>query len=371
MARTIISGSVVQAASAPLQGRTNTPINTEGVVESVEDVIALISPYETPFFSQLEKVPVNDVRHYWMEDELRAPVRNNAKILGWEPQSGEYAGSTPGMKQNFTQLFTETARVSESMRRVDTYGRGDELDYQVMKRGREIRRDVEASLLAQQNGTAPVNSTAFNATFPNIPTTSAVAAIMAGACNLIDAGNQSVGGGAGAIGGVAGDGATQITYTAGTARAFTETLLLAAQKLAYDAGGDPTQVILVPALAQKMATFAYIDPTAGVASRTREISGTDDQSVLVNAVDIYKSPYGTLAVVIDRFAVGGLSGETADATALIVDPGMWAVGTLRPMQSEPLAKTGDNSKALLTAEYTLIHRNTKASAAIRNLNPAL
>ena len=361
MARTIITAT----PATGLTGSTITTTTTEGVVESVEDIIELISPWETPFISALEKVGVNDVVHYWQEDELRAAVRNNAKQQGYEPSAAaDWSTSTPGMKQNWVQLFTETARVSGTAARVQWYGRGDPMDYEVMKRGREVRRDVEASCLGDQNGVAPVVAAAAG-TYPNAPGTGTVARL-AGVGRLIDAANQLFGG-SGAVSGTAGS-AAGLSVTTGTTRAFTETLLLQAQKAAYDQGGNPTTAIMMPYLAQIMANFAYIDPTGGLnATRARILQGAKE-STLINVVDIYKSPYGTLAVLIDRYAQGALSGESDEGHVAIVDPDLWALGVLREMQSEPLAKTGDNEKRLLTAEYTLINRATKGAAYIRDLD---
>lgn len=368
MARTLITGIPANSVAA----RTQNTLNTEGVVESVEDIVELISPYETPFYSQIEKGPVNDAIHYWQEDELAVPVRTG-RVQGWEPQAQtDWQTSTPGMKSNYVQLFTRTARVAGSARAVDLYGRGDELDFQVMKRGRELRRDIEATLLGAQAAVPPTAGTDSNAVMPHLP--NGTGAVMNGAPLLINTACQSVGA-TGTWTGQAGGDATGVRLVKnvnGTNRALTEVIFLAAQKLTYDEGGMPTQAIMSAYHASVMANFAYIDPTTGSGLnggvRIRQLANDTE---IVNVVDMYKSPYGTLAVLIDRFVQGAVSGDTAnEGVILMVDPDMWKIGTLREMQSMPLAKTGDNDKALVLAECTLIHRNTKAGAAIHDLNTA-
>jgi hypothetical protein len=47
---------------------------------------------------------------------------------------------------------------------------------------------------------------------------------------------------------------------------------------------------------------------------------------------------------------------------------MWAVGTLRALKIEPLAKTGDSEKFQAIAEKTLICRNQRASAIVADLS---
>jgi hypothetical protein len=365
MARTLITGVPASSVAA----RTQQTVNTEGVVESVEDIIELISPYETPFFSQIEKGGVNDAIHYWQEDELAAPKRTGT-IQGWEPvAAAAWETSTPGMKSNYVQLFLRTARVAGTMRRVQTYGRGDELDYQIMKRGRELRRDVEATMLGAQVAVPPLAATGANAAFPQDPT-GGQAAVMDGAPNLIHTSCQSVGTG-GTWTGEAGGNASGVRLSVnanGANRALNESIFLNAQKLTYNAGGNPTQAIMSAYHASVVANFAYVDPTAATGNRIRQIK---DDTQIINVVDLYKSPYGTVAVVIDRFIQGALADDTQhEGIILLVDPEMWKIGVLRPMQSEKLAKTGDNDKAMLTAEYTLIHKNTKAGACIRDLNTA-
>ena len=41
-------------------------------------------------------------------------------------------------------------RVTRTQRQVDSAGRGDELDYQVMKKSKELKRDMESTLLANK-----------------------------------------------------------------------------------------------------------------------------------------------------------------------------------------------------------------------------
>jgi hypothetical protein len=373
MARTVISTT----PNATVTARMNTAVNTEGVVESVEDIIELISPYETPFYSQLPKVDCKDIQHYWQQDELRAASRANNKVLGYRPSAAsgaDFNATTPAMLFNYVQLFTETASVAGTMRRVQTYGRGDELDYQIMKRGRELKRDIEASLLSDNSPQAPVTG-GVAAGYPFGPT--GTAGRMGGAFQLIFAetaaaetvpnrlaGNHNVGTG-GDVTGTAGAGA--LTVTTGTNRDFSEAILLATQQVAWEAGGTVTQAIMSAKQAQIMANFAYIDPTGGNnAQRARVLEGANETTI-TNVVDVYRSPYGTVAVIIDRFTLGALAADT-EASILLADPDLWALGRLREMQSEALGKVGDSEEALLTAEYTLVNRNTKGSACIRDLN---
>jgi hypothetical protein len=50
---------------------------------------------------------------------------------------------------------------------------------------------------------------------------------------------------------------------------------------------------------------------------------------------------------------------------LVYDPEMWKKVTLRPWFRETLAKTGDNTTMMIVGEFSLKHKNQRASAVIR------
>ncbi len=74
------------------------------------------------------------------------------------------------------------------------------------------------------------------------------------------------------------------------------------------------------------------------------------------AVDLYVSPFGTVKIILNRFQHAG--------DTLVYEPSMWVKATLRPWFRETLAKTGDALKMQLLGEFSLKHKNKKASALI-------
>ena len=71
------------------------------------------------------------------------------------------------------------------------------------------------------------------------------------------------------------------------------------------------------------------------------------------------SDVGELTFVPDRFC------STRDA--LIIDPEMWAIATLDPMQRRKLATTGLADRDAMYGEVTLKCRNDGASAVVADL----
>lgn len=286
---------------------------TVGIKEDISDVIGMISPYDTPCYSQFRKTDAKQTTVEWQEDGLRAPAAN-AKVEGAETTIGDVGITT--MRSNYTQIFEESARVSGTMENVELYGRASEMDYQVMKKAREVRRDIEHAFVGtQQTAAAGDASTARQ---------------LAGVQAQIAAGNT--------------------LSNSGTPRAFTEALVLSAHNAAYDEGGDPNQLMVTPAHSLVVADFA------AASGRSRDF---DTGTKIVNKVDLYVSPFGELSVVTNRW----LNAEDA----LLLETDRWFVPVLRPMSSTPLAKTGDNEKRMINCELTLGHENRLASARITDL----
>lgn len=67
--------------------------------------------------------------------------------------------------------------------------------------------------------------------------------------------------------------------------------------------------------------------------------------------------FGEVKVILNRF-------QAAD-DHLIFDPDMWKLCVLRPWTREPLAKVGDAERHMIVGEYSLKHKNYKASAIVR------
>ena len=83
------------------------------------------------------------------------------------------------------------------------------------------------------------------------------------------------------------------------------------------------------------------------------VGGTN---AVVNAVDVYVTPWGTVDFVPSR--------ENRGRDVWIMQSDMWACGVLRPTKNSELAKTGDSTKRQVLTELTLISKNEKASGLV-------
>lgn len=294
--------------------------------EDLSDVIYDISPTMTPFMSGIAKTNATATNHEWQTDSLAAASNSNFVIEGDDATTD---ASSPTVRLgNQTAISDKVARVTGTQRANDSAGRADEMDYQVVKRGKELKRDVETILLANNAKVVGNDTTAREC---------------AGVESWI-ATNTSAG-----AGGVDPTGDGTDARTDGTPRAFTDTLLDPVLADIADAGGEPTKIMVGSFNKQAISAFTGNAP--------RRTDG--QEQVLSQAVFVYRSDFGDLEIVFNRFQRA--------RSALVLDMDMWAMATLRDFQSTELAKTGDTDRKQILVEYTLEARNEAASGIVADL----
>ncbi|MGY3035916.1 hypothetical protein ACVIIV_005086 [Bradyrhizobium sp. USDA 4354] len=307
--------------------------------EDLEDVVYNISPKDTPFVSLIGSVPVSATRHDWQTDTLRAPAAN-AQVEG-----DDYAFQTksPTVRvQNFTQIASDTLIVSNSQEKADKAGRKSELGYQLAKMGAEIKKDVELSLVSNVASSAGSSTTGrVSAGFP---------AWISSATST-----NGLRGSGGSSGGFSSGTGLVSAATNGTQRAFTKLLLDTAISTCYNAGGNPTTVMVSPYNKRMFSTFMS---DSNVAQQRSAANGK--KTAIVAAADMYLSDFGELAVVPNRVMLNA----SASRNVLVIDPDYVARGVFRAMQTEKLAKTGDAEKRAVVTEFCLVMKNEQASTVI-------
>ena len=320
--------------------RTYTAI---GQREDLANTIYNIAPTETPVVSSIGKTKATATYHEWQTDNLAAA--SAAGLIEGADAAG--ASDSPTVRVgNRTQIQGKTVHVSGTLDAVDKAGRKTETAYQLAKAGQELKRDMEKTILGnviQSNGTA-----------------GSAARVLGSIQTWLLTNFVSEGTGGAPAGPVGGNG-TAVRTSAGSGNygAFEESKLKEAVKSCFENGGNPTLLVVPPT--QKQAVSAF----TGIAAQ-RFQAPSDKQTTIVGAADVYMSDFGTLSVVPDRFmtADGGTGGGEQ---ALLLDPTMASIATLRPFQSNLLAKTGDSEKHQMLVEYTLQVSNEKAHGIVADL----
>ena len=133
---------------------------------------------------------------------------------------------------------------------------------------------------------------------------------------------------------------------------LTEAKLLDAHEAAYNAGAEPSILMIKPSDSEVVAGFT------GASGRQRTFN--DAVTTLTNAVNIMVNAYGTLKVTLNRHQM--------TTHAFLLDPTMWRSAVLRPTTRTLLSKTGDSDKHFCVYEGGLMHLNDAASAQITGLS---
>jgi hypothetical protein len=294
--------------------------------EDLSDMIYRIDPTDTPFMSGIEREKASAVNHEWQTQALAAADNTNAQTEGNDSVAN---AATPTVRiGNQTQISTKVAQVSGTQQAVEHAGRSNELAYQEMLKGLELKRDMEL-ILAGTNQAKVTGATR--------KTASVLSWIVS---------NTSKGTAGGAADPSAADGTG--TRTDGTQIAFTEARMKTVLSSIWTNGGKPNTIMTGAFNKQVFSTFT------GRATVMEEASSKK----IVASVDAYESDFGRLKVVANRFS------RARDVLILEIDK--WAVAFLngRNMISIPLSRTGDSERRQVLSEYALVARNEKASGIV-------
>ena len=284
-----------------------------GKSEDMSDIIVNITPSDTPFFSLIKSEKVHARTYSYMEDSLAAAAVN-AAIEGADASIGTLSATTE--RTGTAQILQKSLQVSATADAIKTHGRAKETAYQLGKALKEIKRDLERAMVGVDQAAVAGNAS--------------TARKMASATQLIS---------------------TAVDAGSNSTDALTEAKLLTLGQTCYTNGSDPSVFMVKPADAQIVAGFA------AASGRNREIQQSKS---LVNAVDLYVSPYGEYRVVLNRHQL--------TTHAFLVDPAMFKSTVLRPFSRKLLSVTGDSDKHQIVGEYSLKHSNFAYSGMITGLS---
>lgn len=311
--------------------------DAKGIREDLSAIIDRTEREETPFYSTIGRSKATQRLHEWQTQALAGAADDNAVLEGDEATMD---AATPTVRvNNRTQISDKTATVSGSVDAFDKAGRASEMDYQVLLKGLELRRDLEKQMLSNKpsvagTDTQPSQSAGFSAWLVS---------------------NVSMNTGSttpGANGGFASSTSLVAARTdANAMRQFQESHINDVMELAFDNGARPSIMMLPAALKTRFSAFT------GIADLRHEVGA--GQATIVGGAEAYISNFGKLTVVPQTFM--------RSRDAIIYDPKKVKLAIARPMKSWDLAKTGDTTKKQILVEYTLEVSNEKAHALVTDV----
>jgi hypothetical protein len=315
---------------------------TKSIREDFADVIYNISPTDCPLMSNIGRDVAKQTYTEWQTDSLASAVTTNAVIEGDDAPNADTVAATNRVG-NYTQISRKIVQVSGTVETVGMAGIKSMLGYQMAKKAKELKRDMEATICSDQVAVVGNSSTARKAS-------------MLGSWIITNWYQVATGGSPAAPQmSSTNDGYPSTAAVDGTtAIAFTETHLKNEIQTVWAQGGDIDSIFVMVGPVNKKAISGF----TGIATRYRDVPA-GKQASIVGAADIYVSDFGTVNVVPNRFQ--------PENRAYLVDPSLLALAYLRSFRTVALAKTGDNTKRMLLVEYTLKVRNEKGLGIIRGL----
>lgn len=311
----------------------STTLNMNGNREDLEDTIYRVAPEKTPFLSAIGKKKASARYHEWQTETLATPNPANAALEGDDIATLDAPNNTARVG-NYCQIFRKTLGVSRTQEVVDKAGRKSEVNRQKVRKGIELRRDMEARMIG------------------NFASVAEAGATPRGTAGVLSWLTSNVSRGAsGASGGFAAGVVSAATN--GTQRTLTEALLKAAWASAFSNGANPSVAFMGPVQKQQFSAFT------GIADIRAEVKGREQATIIAGA-EVYVGDFGQLMLVPHPY------GLTRDLLA--IDPDYAAVATLDGFKTEDLAKTGDSQKQIMTHEAAFECANEKAHFVIADLS---
>lgn len=318
----------------------NTQLTTTSVGnrEELSDVINMITPEDTPIYSDIGKDSCASVHPEWEVDELEPPAENI------RPEGDEYTfdeGDTPDRLGNYTQIMRKTGIISETQEAVKQAGNANKVKRQKLKKGKALRKDVELAILTPNASVAGATRE-----FGGLPTWYES--------------NVSRGGG-GANGGFDINTGLTVAPNNGSQRAFTKALVDDVAQQGYQAGANFRNVYVSPYVKSVFVTFMS---DSNVAPFRHAVTDGERNSIIANA-DIYEGPFGKVFIKPNRVQAAN---ATVARNAHFVDLSMLSFLWLRKIhEDKDVARTGDAKKFVLIGEGTLKVHNEAGIGVVADL----
>jgi hypothetical protein len=309
--------------------------------EDLLDVITMISPVETPFFSTVAKGKATNTLHEWPTDELAAAT-TNAHIEGADASG--WSSNDRSRLNNRTQIFTNPFAVTTTQEEVDTAGIKSEKAYQATKKMKEHKRDIEFALF--NNAAAQVAGGATTARKMG-----AIQGFVSGAnVNGTPASPDHI-----------------VNVAAGANQKIVEDDINDALEASWDEGGAIDTVLCSAKIKRRISGFTLVDlgtaggATLGITQNQQDLrSFNNGDRRLSKRIDIYEGDFGTVKIVPDRYIPTNTGGGSSTDVYLL-EMGHWSFDFMIRPFIEDLAKLGDSLRSWVYSQGCVAGKAPKAN----------
>lgn len=294
--------------------------------EDLLDLLTMISPTDTPFFSMVDKGSCKGTLHEWGTDVLAAAGENH-HVEGADATFAALEDRT--RLSNYTQIFSNTFSVSKTQEKVDKAGIKSEVAYQGTKKMAEHKLDVEWAIFnndeAGDDGVDPTGDRQLKSIKAFISAT--------------DPDHRGL---------------------PGTAAGVANTALIEANindalEAIWNAGGHPDTIMTSAKIKRKITSFTT------TANRTLNVAGdASNTKKLSYVIDVYESDFGTVKIIPNRL-IPIDTGTGGSTDVYLLDSERWKIDWLTKPLIEQLAKTGDSIRRWVYSECTLVGKAPTAN----------
>src|SRR6056297_1095010 len=216
----------------PVNANAGETYDNDLINEQLHQVAYSISPYDTPFMSNIGQGSVENTLFEWPVYELAA-VDNANRVIEGESAPSVNSNTLAGRAQNYTQISDKVIEITDTAQKVDDAGKLQKMAKQMTIQTRALKRDMEAMLL--DNVAAATGS-------------SGTARATAGLIAWIKTNTSADGGGGDPTVSGSGDfdGYPDAAASEGSTRALTEALVRTVMQSCYTEGGEPSVLMVNP-----------------------------------------------------------------------------------------------------------------------------
>lgn len=310
-----------------------TTYNAQGNREDLSNAIYNIDPFDTPITSMARRRNAKARVFDWQSEFLPTVDGNNAQLEGFELSRS--ASQATVRLNNVTQISNRDATVSGSQEASDAAGKGSEMAHQMALKSKVLKSDIEYIASSRQ---ARVEG---NDSGPTARKTEAI-------CHWIARAADKNAVAAAAVVGYTAAGLPTVSTDAFAAvgasdQVFMSELLLGnAMQQSYTLGGNPSMLVVPPAIKRTVSTFHGRDTSQVIVGRTE----------VVATVDVIATDFGRIKVLPSRWIPSDV--------ALLLDPAYLAMAYFRNFRQYPIAKIGDAETRMILAEWGVEMRNPLA-----------
>lgn len=306
--------------------------------EEIEEAVSILAPAETPVYSMLEKSKIRATFHEWGVDKL-ADVSTTAVAEGADVTSFTNKFTDLARLGNYVHTLRRDFMVSNVQQAVDSGGAANYAKAE-MKAIKELKRDIEATILGTQDRAAENGG--------------GTAYTMRGLGDWLDVSGPS-------------DVPAAYRTPSGSIHAsgtLTETAFNALITSIYRANGMANDLTLVAdtALRAVITGFTQADTTTGAIRTYNANAGDGGIKFFVNQ---YQSDNGTVAVINMNPATS--PDTTNKDVGYLINPEYLSLGELIPMGTNSLPNLGGGERGFVDWTGTLICKHPAAHGDIVGL----